>query len=77
MDSMGCNLKGLGMLTRWIRPQSYYHWKVAEFHQLQHCPHLQGMPVPLGPMEHPNSNRGPVDEGPRPLAPLGTAGQEV
>ena len=55
MDSTGHNLKGLGLLTKWIRPRSYYHWKVAELHQLQHCPHLQGLPVPLGPMEHPSA----------------------
>ena len=54
MDSMGHNLKGLGLFMRWIRPQSYYHWKVAELQQLQHCPHLQGLPVPPGPMEHPS-----------------------
>ena len=54
MDSMGCNLKGLGLHMRWIRPRSYYHWKVAELHQLQHCPHLQGLPVPPGPMECPS-----------------------
>ena len=53
VDSMGHSLKGLGLLTRWIRPRSYYHWKVAELQQLQYCPHLQGMPVPPGPMEHP------------------------
>ena len=40
-----------GLHTKWIRAQSYYHWKVAELHQLQHCPHLQGLPVPPGPME--------------------------
>ena len=54
MDSTGHNLKGLGLLMRWIRPRSYYHWKVAKLHQLQHCPHLQGLPVPLGPMECPS-----------------------
>ena len=53
-DSTGCSLKGLGLLTRWIRPQSYYHWKVAELQQLQLCPHLQGVPVPPGPMKHPS-----------------------
>ena len=54
MDSMGRNLKGLGLLTRWIRPRSYYHWKIAKLLQLQHCPHLQGLLVPPGPMEHPS-----------------------
>ena len=55
MDNMGCSLKGLSLLTRWIRPRSYYHWKVAELQQLQHCPHLLGLPVPPGPMEHPST----------------------
>ena len=48
------HLKGLGLLTKWIRARSYYHWKVAELNQLQHCPHLQGLPVPSGPMERPS-----------------------
>ena len=52
LDTTGHNLKGLGLHTKWIRARSYYHWKVAELHQFQHCPHLQGMPVPPGPMEH-------------------------
>ena len=52
---MGHGLKGLGLLMRWIRPQSYYHWKVAELQQLYLCPHLQGVPVPPGPMEHPST----------------------
>ena len=52
LDATGHDLKGLGLHTKWIRPQSYYHWKVAE---LQHCPHLQGLPVPLVPMECPSA----------------------
>ena len=55
LDATGHDLKGLGLHTKWIRPQSYYHWKVAELHQLQHCPHLQGLLVPPGPMEHPSA----------------------
>ena len=54
LDTTGHNLKGLGLHTKWIRARSYYHWKVAELHQLQHCPHLQGLPVPPGPMERPS-----------------------
>ena len=54
LDTTGHDIKGLGLHTKWIRPQSYYHWKLAELHQLQHCPHLQGLPVPPGPMEHPS-----------------------
>ena len=54
LNTTGHNLKGLGLHTKWIKPRSYYHWKVAELHQLQHCPHFQGLLVPLGPMEHPS-----------------------
>ena len=59
MESTGHNLKGLGLHTKWIRARSYYHWKVAELQQLQHCPHLQGLPVPPGPMEHPSALQQP------------------
>ena len=69
LDTTGHNLKGLGLYTKWIRAQSYYHWKVAELNQLQHCPHLQGLPVPPGPMEHPSVLQQPQ----RPNRP-GTAG---
>ena len=53
----------------WIRARSYYHWKVAELNQLQHCPHLQGIPVPWGPMEHPSKLQQPQ----RPRKPGATA----
>ena len=53
------HLQGLGLHTRWIRARSYYHWKVAELNQLQHCPHLQGLPVPPGPMECPSELQQP------------------
>ena len=59
LNTTGHNLKGLGLHTKWIRAQSYYHWKVAELHQLQHCPHLRGLPVPPGPMEHPSALQQP------------------
>ena len=59
LDTTGRDLKGLGLHTKWIRPQSYYHWKVAELHQLQHCPHLQGLLVPPGHMEHPSALQQP------------------
>ena len=54
LDTTGHNLKGLGLHTKWIQARSYYHWKVAKLEQLQHCPHLWGLPVPLGPMEYPS-----------------------
>ena len=55
LDATGHDLKGLGLHTKWIRSQSYYHWNVSELHHLQHCPHLQGLLVPPGPMEHPSA----------------------
>ena len=58
-ETTGHQLQGLGLHTRWIRARSYYHWKVAELNQLQHCPHLRGLPVPLGPMEYPSELQQP------------------
>ena len=46
-------LRALAYIPNGLGP-GYYHWKVAELNQLQHCPHLQGLPVPLGPMECPS-----------------------
>ena len=54
-ETTGHHLKGLNQHTRWIRAQSYYHWRVAELNQLRHCPHLRGLPIPLGSMEHPSA----------------------
>ena len=53
-ETTGHHLQGLGQHTRWIRARSYYHWKVAELDQLKHCPHLQGLAIPPGPMAHPS-----------------------
>ena len=53
-ETTGHHLNGLGLHNKWIWARSYYHWKVAELSQLQYCPHLQGLPVPPGPMEHPS-----------------------
>ena len=58
-ETTGHYLKGLNKHTRWIRARSYYHWKVAELNKLEHCPHLRGLPVPLGPMEHPSELQQP------------------
>ena len=58
-ETTGHQLQGLGLHTRWIRARSYYHWKVAELNQLQHCPHLWGLPVPPRPMEHPSELQQP------------------
>ena len=74
LDTIGHNLKGLGLHTKWIRAQSYYHWKVAELNQLQHCPHLQGLPVPPGPMEHPSVLQQPQRPNRQGAAAPGTSG---
>ena len=46
----GKDLKGLSEFTGWIGLGGYYHWKLAQLGQLQACPHLQGHPVPNGPV---------------------------
>ena len=74
LDTTGHDLKGLGLHTKWIRPQSYYHWKVAELHQLQHCPHLQGLPVPPGTMEHPSALQQPQRPNRQGAVAPGTSG---
>ena len=53
-ETTGYHLKGLSKHTGWIRAKGYYHWKVADLNQLEHCPHLRGLPVPPGPMAHPS-----------------------
>ena len=58
-ETTGHYLKGLNKHTRWIRARSYYHWKVVELNQLEHCPHLRGLPVTLGPMECPSELQQP------------------
>ena len=67
-------LQGLGLHTWWIRAQSYYHWKVAELNQLQHCPHLQGQPVPPRPMECPSELQQPQRPNKPGAAAPGTSG---
>ena len=58
-ETTGHYLKGLNKHTRWIRARSYYHWKIAELNQLEHYPHLRGLPVPLGSMECPSELQQP------------------
>ena len=53
------HLRCLSQHTRWIRARGYYHWKVADLNQLNYCPHLQGLPVPSGPMVHPSELQQP------------------
>ena len=49
----GYKLVGLGTCTEWIRAGTYYHWVIAEQGQLGRCPHLAGVPPPVGPMTPP------------------------
>ena len=74
VDSTGRDLKGLGLHTKWIRAQSYYHWKVAKLHQLQHCPHHQGPLVPPGPMECPSALQQPQRPNRQGAVAPGTSG---
>ena len=55
----GKDLKGLSEFTGWIGLGGYYHWKLAQLGQLQACPHLQGQPVPTGPMAQPSERPHP------------------
>ena len=55
----GKYLQGLSGFTDWIGLGGYYHWKVAQLGLLQACPHLQGQPVPKGPMAHPSGQPHP------------------
>ena len=51
----GKDLQGLGQFTGWIGLGGYYHWKVAQQGLLHTIPHLQGQPVPQGPIPRPSS----------------------
>ena len=51
--------QGLSRFTGWIGLRGYYHWKVAQLGLLHACPHLQGQPVPRGPMAHPSGRPHP------------------
>ena len=44
----GHHLTDIRLYTRWIRPGSYYHLRILEREELNHCPHLQhaGPPRP-------------------------------
>ena len=63
----GRDLKGLGDFTGWVGLRGYYHWKLAQLGQLHTCPHLQGHPVPDGPVARPS---GRPKLGPWQLEPL-------
>ena len=53
------DLKGLGDYTGWVGIGGYYHWKLLELGQLSACPHLQGQPMPDGPIARPGGRPHP------------------
>ena len=55
----GRDLKGLGDFTGWVGLGGYYHWKLSQLGQLHACPHLQGQPVPDGPVARPSGRPHP------------------
>ena len=55
-DITGRDLKGLGDYMGWVGLCGYYHWKLSELGQLSACPHLQGQPVPDGPIGRPSDD---------------------
>ena len=50
----GRDLSGLSDYMGWVGLGGYYHWKLSELGQLGACPHLQGQPVPEGPIGQPS-----------------------
>ena len=55
----GRDLKGLSDYMGWVGIGGYYHWKLLELGQLSACPHLQGLPVPNGPITQPSGRPHP------------------
>ena len=55
----GKDLQGLSQFTGWIGLGGYYHWRVAQQGLLHTIPHLQGWPVPQGPILHPSGRPHP------------------
>ena len=39
-EATGHHLSGLSDYKGWIRAKDYYHWKVAKWNELEHCPNL-------------------------------------
>ena len=69
----GRDLKGLSDFMGWVGLGSYYHWKLSQLGQLSTCPHLQGQPVPDGPIARPSRRPHPCrlpKLGPQQLEPL-------
>ena len=46
----GVSLSGLDDFMGRVGIGGYYHWRPSELGQLHACPHLQGQPVPDGPI---------------------------
>ena len=55
----GRDLKGLSDFMGWVGLGGYYHWKLSQLGQLSTCPHLQGQPVPDGPIAQPSGRPHP------------------
>ena len=58
-EVMGKDLQGLSQFTGRISLGGYYHWRVAQQGLLHTIPHLQGWPVPQGPILHPSGRPHP------------------
>ena len=73
-DITGRDLKGLGDYMGLVGIGGYYHWKLSELGQLSACPHLQGQPVPDGPIARPSGRppRRPAQTG---ASAAGASGQ--
>ena len=54
METTGHYLSGLSNYTGWIRPKSYYNWKVAELGQMDLCAKVKGQRPPRGPITRPS-----------------------
>ena len=55
VDQMsGHHLTDIRLYTRWIQPGSYYHLRILEREELNHCPHLQHAGPPRSDVELPS-----------------------
>ena len=71
----GVGLSGLGNYTGWVGLGGYYHWRLSELGQLNACPHLQGQPMPNGPIGRPSGQ--PLHRSAKTEAPTsGASGQQ-
>ena len=71
----GRDLKGLGDFMGWVGLGGYYHWKLSELGQLSAYPHLQGQPVPDGPIARPSGRPHPCRPAKTGASATGASGQ--